>query len=626
MHLNRSLTKVFLALSSIVVGAVAQSSGQWTTSPFNPPAIPLAVKSPYLNSWLPQGKNASAANEAWATFWNEAGFDDLINTLYAGANVDGVSYRLLGNAEVPNVITAQQLAVVITATRTSFLFKAGAMEINATFLSPIDLNNLTTMSRPTTYLYMTASSTDGKSHEVALYSDVSSRNFIEWGAVPDLADATVGFANDTGFLHLFTAAAQPARYSEINQQSPSATVYLSMQEIEGMTFEVGLDSNVRANFAVNSSLASAAFTQGGEFIDPSLLNSTSGLPTLGMAVDLGDLRESGIVVWTLTLMETSNIQFASVDGIQHRYPYYLSESLSVPNTSANIAGDFDNILLNSISIDNAVRADGLAVSQEYADILALSLRQVMASMEITISVGSDGQWNTSDVMSFMKNMGNLGSSVGINCVDILYSAFPAFMYLNSAFGRYLLEPLFNYQDSPAYTLPYAAQDIGTVYPNATGNPNPHMFGIEESANMIIMTYADILASGDGGLASQHYTLLKSWGSYLLNNSLLPGESYTKRLAPEFAEDNLTNMTNLALKGIIGLGAMAQISDFLGFVEDGSDFRGNAEAMIAKWQQMAVIDDQVFLSYNAQNVTGLLYNLYADKMLELGLVPQSVRIF
>ena len=39
--------------------------------------------------------------------------------------------------------------------------------------------------------------------------------------------------------------------------------------------------------------------------------------------------------------------------------------------------------------------------------------------------------------------------------------------------------------------------------------------------------------------------------------------------------------------------------------------------------MAVIEAQVFLSYNSQHVTGLLYNLYADKMLGLNLVPQSV---
>lgn len=27
----------------------------WTSTPFSPPSIPLAVKSPYLSTWLPQG-------------------------------------------------------------------------------------------------------------------------------------------------------------------------------------------------------------------------------------------------------------------------------------------------------------------------------------------------------------------------------------------------------------------------------------------------------------------------------------------------------------------------------------------------------------------------------------------
>jgi len=357
---------------------------------------------------------------------------------------------------------------------------------------------------------------------------------------------------------------------------------------------------------------------------------------LGFAMNLGSIKQtSNPVVWALTVMQSSDIFYNSVEGAQHRYPYFRSQSNVIPDTTSqfsepfeasndevlvqNALDDFDTILANSIAIDNAVRSDGMAVSPEYADILALSLRQVMASMEITVSVGSDGQWNTSDVMSFMKNMGALGSSAGINCVDILYSSFPAYLYLNSSLGRYLLEPLFDFQDRPTYTLPYAAQDIGTTYPNATGNPNPHLYGIEETANMIIMTYAHMLASGDGSLATQHYNLLKSWGSYLLNNSLIPGD----QLAPEFTDGNLMNMTNLALKGIIGVGAMAQISNFLGFDADGSDFQTNAEALITKWQQMAVIDDQVILSYNVQNATGLLYNLYADKMLQLNLVPQSV---
>lgn len=178
MLFSRPPAEVLLTISSIVVGAIAQSDGQWTTSPFSPPAIPLAVKSPYLNSWLPQGSNASSANEAWATFWNEVGQSDGISTasfncselvsllqkaqgrllqgiteLYAGVNVDGTSYRLLGAAEVPNVQAAQQLAVDITATRTSFLFKAGPMEINATFLSPIDVSNF--MTNETFFIVLT---------------------------------------------------------------------------------------------------------------------------------------------------------------------------------------------------------------------------------------------------------------------------------------------------------------------------------------------------------------------------------------------------------------------------------------------------------------------------------------
>lgn len=101
------------------------------------------------------------------------------------------------------------------------------------------------MSRPTTYFYMTASTTDGKSHTVMMYSDVSSREWfqriatntifdmclIEWGATANLSDSTVGFANDSDLVHLFTAVAEPARYSEVDQQSPAVTVFYSMQQV-----------------------------------------------------------------------------------------------------------------------------------------------------------------------------------------------------------------------------------------------------------------------------------------------------------------------------------------------------------------------------------------------------------
>ena len=111
----------------------------------------------------------------------------------------------------------------------------------------------------------------------------------------------------------------------------------------------------------------------------------------------------------------------------------------------------------------------------------------------------------------MKNLGSVGATSGVNAVDVMYAAFPIYLYLNPELGGYLLAPLLEYQQSGQYQLPYAAQNIGSAYPNATADsPNQqHQLGVEESANMILMTLAHAQNSGNGTLVSRHYTLLKS---------------------------------------------------------------------------------------------------------------------
>lgn len=38
----------------------------WTASPFNAPSFPLAVKTPYVNAWDPQGNGPAAVSTNWA--------------------------------------------------------------------------------------------------------------------------------------------------------------------------------------------------------------------------------------------------------------------------------------------------------------------------------------------------------------------------------------------------------------------------------------------------------------------------------------------------------------------------------------------------------------------------------
>ena len=45
------------------------------------------------------------------------------------------------------------------------------------------------------------------------------------------------------------------------------------------------------------------------------------------------------------------------------------------------------------------------ISEIYADMVAISARQVIGSTELTVSMGADNQWNMSDIMMFMKDVG-----------------------------------------------------------------------------------------------------------------------------------------------------------------------------------------------------------------------------
>ena len=58
-----------LALATLCAALILSVRAfNWTVTPFNPPSVPLAVRSPYLSAWLPQGAG-NALNDEWPQFW-----------------------------------------------------------------------------------------------------------------------------------------------------------------------------------------------------------------------------------------------------------------------------------------------------------------------------------------------------------------------------------------------------------------------------------------------------------------------------------------------------------------------------------------------------------------------------
>lgn len=189
----------------------------------------------------------------------------------------------------------------------------------------------------------------------------------------------------------------------------------------------------------------------------------------------------------------------------------------------------------------------------------------------------------------------------------------------------MLDPLFENQESGHYPNMYSMHDLGAHFPNATGHPDgqDEPQPLEECGNMLIMTLAYAQATQDKTYLSSHYNILKQWTQYLIEEALIPANQIS---TDDFAGP-LANQTNLALKGIIGIEAMAVIANLTGNTVDGSNYTNIAHSYISQWQTLGIAADanppHTTLAYGQNDTHGLLYNLYSDRLLKVNLVPQSI---
>ena len=133
----------------------AQNDDLW------PAAYPLAVRSPYLQAWQTSINGSQPLSSQWPSFWtspNQVGTCLTYFECRAGLKirmvyqvlgwaghirVDNVTYRWLGaDAQAPDVGT-NLTGRLVTPTRTTFFVQAGPMNLNVTFLSPIEVRDST---------------------------------------------------------------------------------------------------------------------------------------------------------------------------------------------------------------------------------------------------------------------------------------------------------------------------------------------------------------------------------------------------------------------------------------------------------------------------------------------------
>ncbi|PSR99008.1 hypothetical protein BD289DRAFT_479794 [Coniella lustricola] len=579
------------ATASAFLGGIAQAID---FSPARPPAWPLAVKSPYLSTWLNGASGGSLAG-SWPTFWSGQ-----VTALQGFVAVDGVVYNWAGAAAGPSLAT--QISATYTSTQTVFTFDVDSkVTLTATFLSPVYPNDLVKQSLQFSYIDVAVVSSDGASHDVQVYADVTG----EWASGYDNTLDIVwdhGSINGVAF-HTFNLTNQ-AVFTEYDQQAGWGTWFFSTSDDTGLTYQIAQDTVVRPQFVDNQTLL--------DTVDTDYRAINDDWPTFGFAKDLGSVGSTAAsVLFTIGISQEEIINFAETSSSGNSMgALWTTEYSSGEEAMAAFYNDYATAVADSAAVDTQVSDDSESAAGSNLTIAtSLAVRQVFGSLAPGI-----GSLQT---YLFMKEISSDGDT---NTADVIYPAMPFLLYFNETLVKLLLDPLYVNQESGLYPNTYAEHDLG-VWPNALGYPdgNDEEMPLEECGNMLILTLAYAQRAGDTAYLSEHFPKIEQWAGYLVDEALIPANQIS---TDDFA-GSLANQTNLALKGIIALKGVGEMGKLIGNTSAESYYGGIADDYLPQWVSYALDNTtdlpHTMLNYNNYSSWSNLYNLYADKLLGLDFV-------
>jgi hypothetical protein len=234
--------------------------------------------------------------------------------------------------------------------------------------------------------------------------------------------------------------------------------------------------------------------------------------------ELGNSSSSSIsrtedsVMFTIAHIQDPVVQYSSERGLTMMRPLWKSLFFTDDALIKYHYLDFYNADAFASNYSAQLAIDAYkSGSDSYVDIVAVSARQVLGATSFS--------GTPDNPLIFLKEISSNG-----NCqtVDVIFPAFPFFLYTNPRWLAYLLEPLLEHQMSGQYPNKYSMHDLGTHFPNLTGHADgrDEYMPVEECGDMLIMGLA-LVNSLKYGLGYSPQSLWSTLGNadYDEDNSL-----------------------------------------------------------------------------------------------------------
>lgn len=244
-----------------------------------------------------------------------------------------------------------------------------------------------------------------------------------------------------------------------------------------------------------------------------IIANTSTRPVFAFSQDLGAVGSHDVsTLFTIGYTQKEAILYQGQGDAPTHQPSLWTSYFGEDDIVSWFFNDYANQLHSANRLDIQVHDDSFSAGgEDYATITSLAFRQAFGGIAYT--------GTPDNVKVFLKE---ISSDSDIQTVDVLFPAYPIFLYLDPELIRYTLAPLLENQESGHYPNNYSMHDMGR-YPQALGYPagNDEEMPLEECGNMIVMMLSYAQVTGNNSYLGAHWPLLQKWAGYMIEDAKIP---------------------------------------------------------------------------------------------------------
>lgn len=539
-----------------------------------PPATPIINIDPYFSIWTEE-----------SVLENTIHWTGKPNTMKGRVFVDGKEYHFLGlnprATRVPYPFEVDFMKVEnveMDAYSTIITYCNDQIRLTAHFTSPTLINNLYYVSRPVAYCKVSYEPLDGREHDVKVKFSLSEE------LVLNLKGEGKAFSEEISI--------------------PGVTAIKMGNGEQKVLWRSGDDLRIDWGY---------------------LYLGVRGNAVLGNEVYQGMYA----VYATAELNRDALFLFAydDIESIQYfgenLKAYWKHQGKIIEEVIEEAANDYEEILEKATAFSDRIKKDAIEKgSEKYAELLLLSMRQIMAAHKLVV----DKEGNN---LYISKECSSDGCAA---TVDVTYPSSPLFLLYNPELLKGMLRPVMRYAATEEWWCDFAPHDLG-IYPLLNGQdywvkrePNGtaeiytnYQMPVEECGNMIILFAAICDADNSTAFVEPYLDTLKQWYKYLLKYGLDPDN----QLCTDDFAGHLAHNVNLSIKAIMGIAGFSRIMSRMGFEEEAAESMARAKSYAESLVERAVNSDGSFrLAYDRPETFSLKYNAVWDKLWNTKLFPES----